>query len=157
MRLADYFATNDGSLPEIEVAFVSPEGVVEAFEFLFSCGARDVTVGGASLWLRQREQGRALVGGDGGTRIAAGGAEGFHVVLADITSLGTILPDLGVFVDAESLVIDYRMGPEWGPAQVSALLALLRHFRMAGGRVAVPWWGVDGERAFLAAIDQTLS
>lgn len=157
MSLTSYFATNDGTLPEIEVAFASPDGVIAAFEFLFSCGALDVTVGGASIWLPKQDRAPALVGREHAARVGSGEAEGFHVVLGNINWMGTTLPDLGVFVDAESLVIDYRMGPEWRPAQISALLALLRHFRMEGGRVAVPWWGVDGERAFLAAIDQTLS
>ena len=51
MSLLRYFDTDDGSLPEILVAFADPTQVTRAFAHLFSCGARDVSVGGARLWL----------------------------------------------------------------------------------------------------------
>lgn len=52
-------------------------------------------------------------------------ADSIHVVLGGLESAGTSIPDLGVFVHPEGLVLDYRMGSAWGPQQVAALFALL--------------------------------
>jgi hypothetical protein len=52
-------------------------------------------------------------------------AEPFHVVFGGIATDGCEIPDLGVFVFHESLALDYRMGPEWGPPQLYSFFQLL--------------------------------
>ncbi len=47
-----------------------------------------------------------------------------HHMLGPITWNGVQLPELGIFVADDQLAIDYRMGPEWNPANVHALLTL---------------------------------
>jgi hypothetical protein len=43
-----------------------------------------------------------------------------------LISEGVELPVLGVFVWGDSIELDYRMGNEWGPRQVSGFFELLR-------------------------------
>lgn len=57
--------------------------------------------------------------------VLSGGAHRFHVVWVGIASSGVTLPDLGVFVFPDRLVLDYRMGPSWGPGEVAAFFRLL--------------------------------
>lgn len=44
MKLLDYFETDDGSLPEIEVTFAEPSHVCTAFKHLFVLGATTANV-----------------------------------------------------------------------------------------------------------------
>lgn len=47
--LTNYFDTDDGSLPEIEVIFDSASSIPVAFAHLYERGARNVTQGGGCL------------------------------------------------------------------------------------------------------------
>jgi hypothetical protein len=152
MGQLQYFDTDDGSLPEITVTFADPSRVTQAFEHLFSSGARNVSVGGGSLWLTASQSERPFTGASDAALVISGAAESFHVVLAGVTCSGCSIPDLGVFVDPDSLTLDYRMGSPWGEREIQSLLALLRQLRALGGVVTVPWWGADGELAFLGAL-----
>jgi hypothetical protein len=146
--LRRYFTEDDGTLPEVVVRFDDPEVVVEAFAAFFEWGARNVTVGGGSLWLADAAQ-----AANAGDEVLEWRGEGFHVVLADIDCGGRI-PDLGILVIGDCLTIDYRMGRGWHDDAIAAFVELLRRLRGYGGLVTVPWWGGDGERDFLAALDE---
>jgi len=144
MELADYFNSDDGSLPEIEVHFENGEEVVTGLKHLFAHGAHDVSAGGAALWMKDSGETRSFQGPSDAELVTAGVAEPFHMVLADIACAGITLPDLGVFVSSDELVFDYRMGPNWGEREIDALLMLLRGLRAFGGRVsATEWWGSE--------------
>ena len=152
MLLAPYFDTHDGSLPEVVVAF-PPGQVRAAFRLLFDLGARDASAGGgATLWVPDTESERTFSGPEDLDLVLSGRVEPFHILLGGIAIEGCMLPDLGVFVDRESLVLDYRMGDEWDESRVRAFLRLLGRLRKIGGVVAVPWWGPEGERAFMQAL-----
>lgn len=152
MELLQYFDTNDGSLPEVEVAFSDPSQMVQAFRCLFDCGARNVTVNGGYLWEIESQSEIPFSGPAAAALVMARAVEPFHVVLADVNCGGSSIPDLGVFVDSNSLILDYRMGPDWGKPEIQSLLALLRQFSALGGVVSVSWWGADGGAAFLDAL-----
>jgi len=64
----------------------------------------------------------------------AGQAESLQILLSGITRAGCRLPDLGVFVGLNELILDYRMGPDWGHPQIEGLMALLRDLRAMGRR-----------------------
>lgn len=142
MELADYFQRDDGSLPEIEVHFKSGTGVLAGLKHLFAHGARDVSVGGASLWVKGPGVSRSFQGPGDAELVTARIADPFHMVLADITYAGSALPDLGVFVFDDRLVVDYRMGYDWGVREIDALLLLLQGLEKLGGCFsATTWWG----------------
>lgn len=96
---------------------------------------------------------KPFTGPDDASLVASGIAAPFHVVLADIVGLKCPIPLLGVFVLADRLIIDYRMGAAWATAQVESLLHLLRELQCIGGRVDASWWGEDGTRDLAAALD----
>ncbi|CAN7416656.1 hypothetical protein LJR074_002662 [Acidovorax sp. LjRoot74] len=142
MELANYFNRDDGSLPEIAVQFASGEGVVAGLNLLFANGAQDISAGGARLWLKDSSGSRSFEGPRDAELVTAGVAEPLHLVLANITCAGSTLPDLGVLILSDALILDYRMGPEWEARKIDALLTLLRDLERFGGRVsATEWWG----------------
>ncbi|MFC7516354.1 hypothetical protein ACFQUU_15170 [Herbaspirillum sp. GCM10030257] len=152
MTLQQYFEVDDGSLPEIVVDFHSPNQVRDAFAFLFRLGGKDITAGGAALWNREEEKETEFRTPDDFELVFSGAADPFHLVLRGLESDGVILPDLGVFVDPHSMVLDYRMGAEWGDSKVASFIAMLRELVRLGGTITVPWWGAEGEQAFREAI-----
>ncbi|MEG3998101.1 hypothetical protein [Microcoleus sp. SVA1B1] len=152
MNLSEYFETDDGSLPEIEVAFADPSLVSLAFKHLYDRGARNATANGGYIWINSSQSERPFSGPEDALLVASGAAEAFHVVLSGITEADHPIPDLGVFVFTDSLALDYRMGSSWGQSEIQSLLALLRQLRELGGQISVPWWGAQGERDFYAAL-----
>ncbi|WP_282298156.1 hypothetical protein [Stenotrophomonas sp. PS02289] len=146
------FSKDDGSLPEVEIDFCDPALIPKAFALLFARGGVVASAGGATLWRRDTEEDIAFTGPECADLVIGETADPFHLLLGGICVEGAHIPDLGVFVHQGGLILDYRMGPEWGFDQISALMALLNHFRDMGGTVRVPWWGVQGEAAFLAAL-----
>jgi hypothetical protein len=152
MNLSRYFETNDGSLPEIEVAFADSSQVPLAFQYLYHRGAQNVTADGGHLWLAESQTEAPFSGPESAALVVSGVAEAFHIVLGGIAGSDCKIPDLGVFVFTDCLAVDYRMGPDWGPHEIQSLLALLRQLSGLGGVVSVPWWGADGELDFREAL-----
>jgi hypothetical protein len=150
MSVQSFFTKNDGSLPEIEVDFDRPASVVAAFNLMYDMGAIDVTAGDSQVLVKATDQSRAYAGPSDAALTVAGEIEGFHVVLRGVTALDCAIPDLGVLVLPNSLTLDYRMGQEWGRAEISSLAELLRRFRKLGATVSAPWWGVEGDAKFQA-------
>jgi hypothetical protein len=153
LDLTAYFETDDGSLPEIEVAFDKSSQVVSGFELLIRCGGKDVTAGGgASISFVDDDHERPFAGAADVELIASGRANPLHIVLRGITSSGCEIPDLGVLICPKDLVFDYRMGPEWKTLEIMAFMALLRQLCVLGGKLSSPWWDSKGEQAFITAI-----
>ncbi|MCC5085434.1 hypothetical protein [Xanthomonas campestris] len=155
MDLSKYFERNDGSLPEVEVKFPNRSAVSVAFKHLYDRGARNVTVNGGYVWIKETQSEKPFGGPEDAVLVASGAAEAFHVVLGGIAGTDCPIPDLGVFVFTDSLALDYRMGSDWGPPEIQSWLELLRQLLGLGGEVSVPWWGADGERDFLVALSST--
>jgi hypothetical protein len=155
MELSEYFVTDDGSLPEVQVAFSDPALVPLTFKHLYDRGARNVTINGGYLWIKASDSEKPFSGYEDALLVASGEAEPFHVVLGGIIGSDSPVPDLGVFVFTESLDFDYRMGSAWGQGEIQSFVKLLRQLRELGGHVSVPWWGADGEQDFLAALGGT--
>ena len=57
--------------------------------------------------------------------VATGEAEAFHICVSGVTAAGVTLPMLGIFVWQDTIELDYRMGADWGPAQVVGFFELL--------------------------------
>ncbi len=155
MELTRYFNNDDGVLPEINVTFTNPMQIKLAFEYLFARGARDATVNGGLLLFTelQKEEPFSDVQ-DAVLMVVNGKADSFSIVLAGVIGTDCSIPDMCVFVSANSLVFDYREGTHWGQAEIHSLLVLLRQLRELGGVVSVPWFSFgSGERDFLNALD----
>ncbi|ROU05095.1 hypothetical protein [Lysobacter enzymogenes] len=151
--LGEYFQDDDGSLPEIELRFAQPALLVAALEYLFGLpGAYDASRDTACVWNLIHDREEPYRSPQDARRVASGELAAFHRLLRAAQVDGCVLPDLGVFVSGEELILDYRMGPQWGESEIVALLRLLARLRKRGAQVAVPWWGESGERAFADAI-----
>lgn len=145
MKLTDYFETKDGSLPEIEVTFAESSHVCTAFKRLFILGA--TTANGPTLRLKASQSDVAFRGPEDAALVASDEVEAFQILLKGITCAGCRLPDLGVFVGSNHLILDYRMGPEWGPRQIDGLIVLLRDLQTLGGEISVHrYWSNEGQR-----------
>ncbi|WNZ76396.1 hypothetical protein [Pseudomonas sp. P105] len=153
MNLSDYFTTNDGSLPEIVVTYSDASLVPKAFEYLFDHGAKNVTGDGGYLWIKASQSEKPFSGPQDALLVSSGSSEAFHVVLGGLCGTRGQIPDLGIYVSSDSLILDYRMGAHWGRDQIYSLLELLRQLGDIGGVVSIPWWGVEGEHEFLAALE----
>ena len=149
MNLSRYFEKNDGSLPEIEIEFSNAKSLQRAFSHFFDLGAKNIAGNASYLWLRKERREEPFSGPEDAALVTDGKADPFHVVLGSIKIDDQQLPALGVFVDQSSLVIDYRMGPDWSRAKVGALIELLKSLIAFGGNVSVAkWWGADGQEEF---------
>jgi hypothetical protein len=119
------FDTDDGSLPGIEITKLSPAGVSAIYAMLRRrsrlCGDPP------SFWSRTKNA-PVLVDSvlDAAAFVAAGEADAFQHCIEGVAAGGVELPVLGVFVWQDIVKLDYRMGREWGPAQVFGFFELLR-------------------------------
>ncbi|MER0041468.1 hypothetical protein [Pseudomonas sp. MGal98] len=154
MNLTQYFSSDDGSLPEVEVAYREAALAAEAFALLYERGARNVTADGGHLWMRATRSEKSFSGPADALFMTDGLADPFHVVLGGIRGTDQVIPDLGVFVSTDGLVLDYRMGPEWGQAEIESFLELLRKLHSLGGTISAAWWGENGESDFQAALER---
>lgn len=133
--LGPFFEQDDGSLPEIDVGFSSPEAMIAAFDALIACAS---VLPASELW-DVKGQCQAPVPETGAAALLlAGEVEPFHVLLKGIRRSNWELPDLGVFVFSDGLSLDYRMGQGWGIGTVRGLLIMLRELGVVS--IAVPWW-----------------
>ena len=152
MGIAKYFKSDDGSLPEIELSFDAPGLMIVAFQHLYDRGAINVSEAESMVWSIASQSERPYAGPADATLVASGEIEPFHVVLRGVLGSDFPIPDLGIFVSTDSLTLDYRMGPDWGQAEIGSLIELLRQLSTLGGSVSVPWWGTAGEQDFRSAL-----
>ena len=120
------FEEDDGSLPGIELSPLTPAGLSAVYALLRN---RSQMAGSepATFWDRTAEQSISIDSvPDAAALVATGRADAFHHTIQGLRAAGVELPVLGLFVFPDSLEIDYRMGPEWGPAEVAGLFELLR-------------------------------
>ena len=123
-QLHDCFDTNDGSLPEFRVTYFDRQAMVKGFRLLRDRAANINE--SASFWSVTDEADRAIDSvPNAAALVVSGEAEAFHFVACGIRSGATVLPDLGVFVFDDELALDYRMGPDWGPAKLCAFFDLV--------------------------------
>jgi hypothetical protein len=118
------FDTDDGSLPGIEVAKLSRAGVSAVYAML---RRRSRPSGDPpEFWSPARNESVPVDSVlDAAGLVATSEAEAFHHCIEGMVAGGVELPVLGVFVFPDLVELDYRMGPEWGPAQVAGFFELL--------------------------------
>ena len=122
----DLFEEEDGSLPDILIAEIAPEAIARVYGYLRTHST--VITKYPYFWDKARNQ-EAHVDSvpNAAQRLLEGMAEPFHIVLRGLTFRNTEIPDLGVFVFADKIILDYHAGKEWSESQVLALFELLRH------------------------------
>ena len=123
-EIRECFEWNDGSLPGIEIRNLSPKGISAIYKMLRQ---RSLLVGEPPQFWSITEEASVLVDSvsNAASLVAQGEAEPFHHCIDIVMADGVKLPTLGVFVFGNLIELDYRMGPEWGPAQVAGFFQLL--------------------------------
>ena len=125
-RLRHLFECDDGSLPEIRIAPLSDEEIVEIYEWVLSI-AKLESDNRASAWSIKEQRDIPLKQIDRpAKKFVDGELQPFHHLLSDLKIGGLEIPELGIFVGSQQLSFDYRMGAEWGPSEVDALLVFLK-------------------------------
>jgi hypothetical protein len=132
--LHDLFETDDGSLPEIRVNYCDAGAVVAGYELLRNRASEFEGSEFGTIELKDRGARELRLVDRPASLVVSQAAEPFHSVFSGLSVDGTLLPDLGVFVFADQITIDYRMGAEWGPTQVEALFFLLEELRFPDPR-----------------------
>ncbi|MDF1503631.1 hypothetical protein [Roseisolibacter sp. H3M3-2] len=146
------FDPDDGSLPEIRLTGLTAEQTPRVYARLRALAAR--LNDGASLVDRRAEHEVPVDAvPNAASLVVAGHVDGFHVVLRAPRVGAVVLPDLGVFVAADEIALDYRMGAQWGATEIAALLALLceLHRIAPGSRVELEEHAEAGARERFAA------
>jgi hypothetical protein len=152
MELCHYFKIDDGSLPEIEVAFGDSAQLVEALELLTSCSRTVFAGNNGAIWSVASDMEVPYSGPADALLVVTGAVCSFHLVFEDLCYRGRVIPDLGSLVDPNGLVLNYRMGSVWTDGLIHAFVALLAALCTLGGILSTPWWGHDAERSFLHAV-----
>lgn len=150
--LRQYFERDDGSLPEIELAFSDVDASVAVFRLLFSISHFDPATVQCTAWSLQDNADVPFPGEGAASQVVAGFIEPFHVLLPGLCVGGGVIPDLGVFFSSGSIVIDYRMGADWTPQAIQDFMQVLARCIAFGGVLSVPWWGPAAEAEFHSAI-----
>ncbi len=128
-RIGDCFLEHDGSLPGIELAGLSPQEVSAIYLFLRSRSR--LSPGEPTFWDNVAERDVPVDSvPDAAALVASGWADAFHLCVEGLSVGGIGLPELGVFVFADSIELDYRMGPHWTEDAIRAFFELL--FVLAG-------------------------
>ncbi len=119
-QLHDLFDTDDGSLPDIEINNLSGREVIEIYAYLRAHSR--ITSNQQYFWSTTENKDVPVDAVPNAAQLVVNGeAEVFHVVVQGLAFGGAIIPDLGIFVFNDFITLDYRMGLEWGPAELNAL------------------------------------
>lgn len=119
------FETDDGSLPGVEIANVTAVGVAAIYAMIRSrsrlCGESP------EFWSLASNSSQPVDSvANAAALVASGEAEAFHIVVEGLFAAGAALPAIGVFVFADSIELDYRMGRDWDEARVTGFFEFLR-------------------------------
>jgi hypothetical protein len=126
-QIGEWFAVDDGSLPEVWLMGLSDRGCSAVWQSLLEhAGPLEDRW---TLWSAELEDNvRVNEQPDLVQQILVGKLQAFHVVLSGVAIGDVHIPDLGVFISGD-VSLDYRMGGEWNPITLGAfamLLGLLR-------------------------------
>ena len=155
------FDTDDGSLPEIAIAHITPAGLADVWMYLRTAAVE--YAGDNWFWHHSTERETPLDSvQNAAALVVIGEAEIFHTVLNGISFFGSVIPDLGVFVFQDAIVLDYRMGHDWNAANLTALFELLRQIQNIepGAQISLsptffhPKWRAEFQAAFAEYIQR---
>ena len=125
-QLHKLFDTDDGSLPDIFVENLSSDQVRVIYQWVRSQCDIYCDNGDPTLWDREQECDVPIKSLDDPAQLViSGSADSFRHGLTQFSVSGVDIPQLTVAVSPNEIEFDYRMGPEWGPSQVVALLDFL--------------------------------
>jgi hypothetical protein len=140
-KVRDCFATDDGSLPGIEIDCLSSAEVSAVY--LNLRGRSHLYNEAAEFWSEVEHASLPIDSvPDAAALVVRYQAAPFHICIDGLVAGGHALPTLGLFIFQDMIAIDYRMGPCWGPGEVKGLFLLLRELcKLAPSAVVKPATG----------------
>ena len=156
-QLHEWFDTYDGSLEDIVINPLSGDEVANIYAYLRSHS--EIVSENFLFWSEAVQEDLPIDSVENAARLVANGeANQFHITVSGLSYSGAVVPDLGIFVFDDSIELDYRPGPEWGPAGLEALFACLREVkRLAPSAEITLTAGLDAIRErFALALKQYL-
>ena len=141
------FDTDDGSLPEILITKLSKDGVSAIFAYLQRNYHQ--IANSASFWSIEDQQEKLVASvPNAATLVVQGRAEPFHFICQGLAYDGQAIPDLGVFVFANQINLDYQMGAEWNAMKLQALFGVLKELKRidAAARISIEPYALPAVR-----------
>ncbi|MEO0802641.1 MAG: hypothetical protein AAFY57_10245 [Cyanobacteria bacterium J06642_2] len=152
---SDNFRIDDGSLPSIDFAGLTPASVRAIFEFFRENG--ECVTESPTLWDSDIEADVPLMPiVDPCALIQQGRTDSFHCCFGSIRIDSVELPVIGTFVFRNSVGLDYRMGSQWNSRNVDAFFKLIAHLKTLAPESTIkstPSEGLVNERSFLQALN----
>lgn len=108
----------------MHVTHLSPKGIADVYAFI-RANSTIVSANPVFWHVTQQQEIPLDAVPNAAALVVERMAEPFHVVISGLRFQDTIVPDLGMFIFQDQIAFDYRMGQEWGEAQVMALFELL--------------------------------
>ena len=119
------FDTDDSLPPEIWINDLSDLGMEHIFAFLRAAGSTLPEVD--CYWDDRAQRERSIDSVPNAAQLVTRGeAAPFHMLVRGLSFSGATIPDLGVFILPQRIILDYRMGSAWGPAELVALFELFK-------------------------------
>ena len=130
-ELIEIFQKRDGALPDIELNNLTSSELISVYAFLRGCAKR-ISSAGAYYWCLKTESEVSIrINDNPATLVASSEAEPFHLCFDGITSpSGCKVPELGIFVFQDSLVIDYQMGASWTESALIGLFEIIDRIKV---------------------------
>lgn len=122
------FDTNDGSLPDIELNHLTAKEVENVYVYL-RLNSKIVSRGSYFWSITTQEEVPVDSVENAASLVVNDESECFHIVVGGLSFGEVAIPDLGIFVFKDSIFLDYRMGQEWGSAELDALFTLFSKIR----------------------------
>lgn len=139
-RLGHQFAEDDGSLPEVEVAGLSAEGMGRVYRALLAVAAPPGEK--VEVWPVVGDEGIPLCEvADPAVAVFRGELHPFQILLTGIAFDSVEIPNLGLFV-GEDMTLDFRSGEGWDPAVLGAFVRLLASLRDLEDGASIGFWRV---------------
>jgi hypothetical protein len=122
------FIEDDGSLPGVEIANLTSSEIKAIYDSIRS--RSKIASENAVLWIESEQRDVPLDSVPNAAALVAEGiADSFHFCFTDLR-IGTVeLPMLGLFVFADFIELDYRMGPHWTLETIDGFFRLLLEIR----------------------------
>ncbi len=125
-ELLSVFGTNDGSLPDIELNNLSGEEVIRGYAFVRDHSGCISSTGHYYWSIANQCEVPFSYEDNPAEYVVSGKAESFHVCFDGVKSpSGKRVPELGLFVFADSLSFDYRMGAGWNEEALQGLFEMI--------------------------------
>ena len=124
----DNFDTDDGSLPGILFSNLRPRSVQFIHDYFRINGT--VETENPTIYIEKLAADVPLEDiADPAQVVIDGGSHSFHCCFKGVTNAAQEFPTLGLFIFADSVEIDYRMGPAWNRDNVNALFSFLAYLQ----------------------------